>query len=211
MAQHQKAGKLIGSAALGLTLLTLVTPAEAGFRGFGGGFAGPFVFSPHGGYPAGGLAAGLIGGLAFGALAASANQARAVEVPVQTYARMPDETTVYVDPGEEWVGPRAYRPAVRPSHRPVRVAPRPPAAPSSPVALSACREAIAKASRPYGGTRVSLTHAEPNATGSVGRNPAGESLSVDARVEYRNGAQREVRSARVTCRLGQDGRVVAIR
>lgn len=69
-------------------------------------------------------------------------------------------------------------------------------------ALSACRDAIATASRPYGGTHVTLTHPKAAATGS--------SLSFDAQVEYRSGSRHEVRQSRVTCRLGDDGRVVKL-
>lgn len=76
---------------------------------------------------------------------------------------------------------------------------------SGEAAFDACREAIATAARPYGGTRVSLAHADAVAPGSIRT-----SLTVDARVEYRTGSRREVRNSRVTCRLGEDGRVVAI-
>jgi len=69
-------------------------------------------------------------------------------------------------------------------------------------ALSACRDAIATASRPFGGTRVTLTHPKAAAAGS--------SLSFDAQVEYRSGSRHEVRESRVTCRLGDDGRVVKL-
>jgi hypothetical protein len=80
-------------------------------------------------------------------------------------------------------------------------------APTHPeeAALGVCRQAIATASRPYGGTRVSLDHAEAAAPGLIGKR-----LTFDARVEYRNGSRHEVRNSRVTCRLDEDGRVVEI-
>jgi hypothetical protein len=75
---------------------------------------------------------------------------------------------------------------------------------SSPDGLSACREAISRASEPYGGTKVSIANAD--STGSVG-----SSLSFDAKIEYRDGSHRETRAGRVTCKLGADGHVEAIR
>jgi hypothetical protein len=71
--------------------------------------------------------------------------------------------------------------------------------------FDACREAIATAARPYGGTRVSLAPA-----GTAAPRTLGTSLTFDARVEYRTGSRQEVRNSRVTCRLGEDGRVIAI-
>jgi hypothetical protein len=76
-----------------------------------------------------------------------------------------------------------------------------PAADPGDAALTACREAIANAARPYGGIRVVLANAEPTATGGIIRR-----LSFDARVEYRH----EVRESRVTCRFREDGQVVAV-
>ena len=77
---------------------------------------------------------------------------------------------------------------------------------ASSAGLSACREAIIRASEPYGGTTVSIADAESSSTGSLESN-----LSLDARIEYRDGSRRETRTARVTCQLGPDGRVLAIR
>ena len=73
-------------------------------------------------------------------------------------------------------------------------------------AIDACSSAIVKASKAYGDTRVSAAGAGP-----VVQDQQGRSVSVNARIEYRLGNRTEVRRARVNCRLGPDGHVVAIR
>jgi hypothetical protein len=76
----------------------------------------------------------------------------------------------------------------------------------SSAALVACERAIAEAARLHGGTQVSVADVEPETTDSTLT-----SLRFRARIEYRDGERRQVRTARVDCRLGENGRVIAIR
>jgi hypothetical protein len=173
-----------GAAALGLGLLASAAPAEAQFRASRGA-----------------LAAGLFGGIALGFMAASANQARVAAAYAPVYGEVPEE----FEPGESWAEPprRLPPPQVRRAPAPALNPARPPRSAS---ALRACRDAIAKASLPYGSTRVSVADAGPAAA-----RPEDRTVNVRARIEYADGGRREVRSAQVSCRLNGGGEVVALR
>ena len=175
-----------GAAALGLGLLASAAPAEAQFRASRGA-----------------LAAGLFSGIALGFMAASANQARVAAAYAPVYGGVPEE----LEPGGSWAEPPPRRSPPSPQ---VRRAPAPALNPARPPrsasALRACRDAIAKASLPYGSTRVSIAEA---GLGTV--RPEDRTVNVRARIEYADGGRREVRSAQVSCRLNGGGEVVALR
>jgi hypothetical protein len=207
MGQGRKIGTLARSTALGVALLMAGAPAEAGFRGLRPGFAVPaFAFSHFGGSRGGAGAAGLIGGLALGMVTAAASRATAVEIPIEEYGAVPYERTAYSRLDEEWREPRVSRPMTHPLSQPRPSDGRRSTVARPTAALDACGEAIARAASRYGESRVSLTHASPERTDARVK-----SLKFDASVEYRKSARRQVRKARVTCLLGDNGQVVAVR
>lgn len=181
--------------AVAVCLILAATPA----------LSGPFGWGPGLGFQGSG-AAGLFGGLALGLMAGAA---RRPPVIVEEIAPEPDETIVIE---------RAPAPGWRPAPRgPGRIA-REPSVPQSrpeapdharrsaaghPAALAACRDALARAAKGYGGRLVSVAPSQA---------PAGAtSVTVKARVRYGGGARGETRDAQVTCRLNGAGEVVALR
>jgi hypothetical protein len=194
----------LGAIALGVSLLAAAAgPAEAQFR-LG---AGPTVGLGFGRSSVGGaLGAGLVGGLALGLLAHAQRQQAGLAYVPEAYIGPEDEVVE-----EVWRAPRTIRPG--PARRDFRRVPTRVKSPATPApsrrpsaAIDACSSAIVKASKAYGDTRVSAAGAGP-----VVQDQQGRSVSVNARIEYRLGNRTEVRRARVNCRLGPDGNVVAIR
>jgi hypothetical protein len=153
-----------------------------------------------------GLLAGFIGGMALAALAASA-QAHQQAVPI--LATVPTDRP----------GPEAL-PEARPQLRSLRRGPgrqqtrarrvtapravREARAPSAAVAR--CGDYLASQARPLGSEEVSVSRAGPEMRSSDGAIV----LPIRARVEYARNGQRQVRQARVTCRVNSDGTVAGL-
>ena len=154
-----------------------------------------------------GLLAGLIGGMALGALAASA-QAHQQTAPILV--------TVPADLGSPEALPEA-RPQVRtlrrgPGRQQTRarrvIAPRAVREARAPsAAVARCGGYLAARARPLGSEEVSVSSAGPELRSSDGAIV----LPINARVEYARNGMRQVRQARVTCRVNSDGTVAGLR
>jgi hypothetical protein len=165
-----------------------------------------------------GLLAGLIGGVALSALAASA-QAQQQGGPV--FATLPADldAPVYVDEIGPEIRPLRQRRAQPQQRRVSTERPRPvvrPSAeanqrPSSGVRRSAeatkCAEAIETQARQLGAIDVKVSRAGSEVRGRDGARV----LPVNARIEYARKGLRQVRQARVGCRVNPEGQVVELR
>ncbi len=157
----------------------------------------------------------LVGGLAIAALAASAQAAQQQSSVVYVVAP-PD-----VDDLGHWSG----SPSVAAPRQPIRRIPRastPRAAPRAMVrtkvpvvqvaqagsgAVQRCKASLAVNARALGSVAVNVKGAGPEARtrgGSV-------DLPIIARIEYSREGRKQVRQARVTCKLNPEGQVVAFR
>jgi len=75
-----------------------------------------------------------------------------------------------------------------------------------PAVVRTCRTAIASAARPLGATKVEAVSAgRQRRIGSLVYAP------IDVRIQYARQGGREIRQAKVSCRLNASGRVVAVR
>ena len=74
-----------------------------------------------------------------------------------------------------------------------------------PSIVTACREAISSAARPFGAVRVSAVSAGP-----VDQGRDGLTAPIDVRISYSRQGKIEVRQARVGCRLDAVGGVAAV-
>ncbi len=159
-----------------------------------------------------GFLPGLMGGLAIAAMAASAQAAQQQGGPF--YSVAPAE----LDDEFDWSdGPSAVSVARQPTRRtsraPLRPTPRskPQAEAQAPRAGSGvverCKASLALNARALGSVAVNVKEA--------GRETRARGGSVDlpvvARIEYVREGRKQVRQARVTCKLSPDGQVVAFR
>lgn len=159
-----------------------------------------------------GFLPGLMGGLAIAAIAASAQAAQQQGGPF--YSVAPAE----LDDDVEWSdGPSAVSVARQPTRRisraPLRPAPRSKrqAQAQAPRAgsdvVERCKTSLALNARALGSVAVNVKEAgrETRARGGT------VDLPVVARIEYVREGRKQVRQARVTCKLSPDGQVVAFR
>jgi hypothetical protein len=157
-----------------------------------------------------GFLPGLMGGLAIAAMAASAQAAQ--QQGGALYSLDPAD----LDDDVYWTeGPSAVRVAGQPTRRisraPLRPAPRSKAQPQAPRAGSGvverCKASLALNARALGSVAVNVKEA--------GRETRARGGSVDlpvvARIEYVREGRKQVRQARVTCKINPEGRVVAFR
>jgi hypothetical protein len=183
MAFKSRIKKAVVAAALGAGMTAAAVPAQAGSLERG-------------------LWAGLIGGVVLGTLAASAQaqQGGAVLAAVP-----PDlDAPVYVDEIGREVRPRPRRTA-RSQQR--RVLPRPSPVVRTSAEITKCGEAIETRARRFGAVDVKVSSAGSEVRGRDGAIV----LPVDARIEYARKGLRQVRRARVGCRMNTDGQVVELR
>ena len=162
-----------------------------------------------------GFLPGLMGGLAIAAMAASAQAAQQQGSPL--YAVAPADLD---DPGY-WSGSPSVVTPRQPVRRisgasTLRATPRATVRAKAPVARVAqagpgvvdrCKASLALNARALGSVAVNVKEAGREArtrSGSV-------DLPVIARIEYARDGKKQVRQARVTCRLNTEGRVVAFR
>jgi hypothetical protein len=154
-----------------------------------------------------GLLGGLIGGVALGAFAAAAQAQQ--QGGAQLLAGLPDDAGApeYIEETRpEIVSGRRGR--ARPSVRARVSSPgRAPALAASSGAVTRCRDAITAQALKVGAVDVSVSSA-----GSQARARDGDVLlPIAARIEYARKGLRDVRKARVTCRIDTDGQVVSLR
>ena len=148
-----------------------------------------------------GFLAGLVGGMALGAFAAAAqaqHQPRPILATVPAVAYAPEfvapETQV-----RRRVAPRAGR-----LQRAQRVPQRPASGgEASSRAFAKCGNILEARARPLGAVDVSVS----SAGGEVRARDGWVVLPIDARIEYARNGMRQVRQARVTCRMNTDGQV----
>jgi hypothetical protein len=163
-----------------------------------------------------GFLPGLMGGLAIAAMAASAQAAQ--QQGGALYSLDPAD----LDDDVYWTeGPSAVRVARQPTRRisraPLRPAPRSKAQPQAQAQTQApragsgvverCKASLALNARALGSVAVNVKEA--------GRETRARGGSVDlpvvARIEYVREGRKQVRQARVTCKINPEGRVVAFR
>jgi hypothetical protein len=196
-----KIRKTVVAAALGAGVVTMAAaPAQAGSLERG-------------------LLAGLIGGVALSALAASA-QAQQQGGPV--FATLPADldAPVYVDeigseirplrqrrlrPQQRRVSTQRPSPAVRRSAEATNQRPRPIVRRSAEA--TKCAEVLEARARELGAVDVKVSSAGSEVRGRDG----GKVLPVNARIEYARKGLRQVRQARVGCRVNTEGQVVELR
>ena len=162
------------------------------------------------------LLPGLMGGLAIAAIAASAHAAQQQESTLYILAPADEGPTYWVDSPSAVSAPR------QPARRILRARPRAearstaavrgkvPAAPVAQVesgAVERCKASLAANSRALGSVAVNVREAGP---GAKARNGSVD-VPVVARIEYARNGRKQVRQARVTCRLNPEGQVVAFR
>jgi hypothetical protein len=161
-----------------------------------------------------GFLPGLMGGLAIAAMAASAQAAQ--QQGGALYSLDPAD----LDDDVYWTeGPSAVRVAGQPTRRisraPLRPAPRSKAQPQAQAqapragsgVVERCKASLALNARALGSVAVNVKEA--------GRETRARGGSVDlpvvARIEYVREGRKQVRQARVTCKINPEGRVVAFR
>lgn len=165
-----------------------------------------------------GFLPGLMGGLAIAAMAASAQAAQ--QQGGALYSLDPAD----LDDDVYWTeGPSAVRVARQPTRRisraPLRPAPRSKAQPQAQAqaqtqapragsgVVERCKASLALNARALGSVAVNVKEA--------GRETRARGGSVDlpvvARIEYVREGRKQVRQARVTCKINPEGRVVAFR
>ena len=159
-----------------------------------------------------GFLPGLMGGLAIAAMAASAQAAQ--QQGGALYSLDPAD----LDDDVYWTeGPSAVRVAGQPTRRisraPLRPAPRSTAQPQAQAprvgsgVVERCKASLALNARALGSVAVNVKEA--------GRETRARGGSVDlpvvARIEYVREGRKQVRQARVTCKINPEGRVVAFR
>jgi hypothetical protein len=186
MALESKIRKAVVAAGLGAGVLATSVPAQAGSLERG-------------------ILAGLIGGVALSALAASA-QAQQQSGPV-VYGAVPADlgAPVYVDEIRPQARPFRQR-TERPQQRRVSVQRARPVVRRSAEATK-CAEVLEAQARQLGAVNVKVSSAGSEVRGRDGARV----LPVNARIEYARKGQRQVREARVGCRVNTDGQVVELR
>lgn len=162
-----------------------------------------------------GFLPGLMGGLAIAALAASAQAAQQQSNVV--YIATPTEVgdLRYWSPRPSVVTPRqsvrriprASTPRAKPQATVPAKAPVTAVAQAESGAVERCRTSLASNSRSLGSVAVKVKEAGPEARTREGS----MDVPVVARIEYARNGRKQVREARVTCRLNSEGRVVAFR
>jgi hypothetical protein len=180
-----KIRKTVVAAALGAGVLTMAAaPAQAGSLERG-------------------LLAGLIGGVALSALAASAAQQQGGPV----FATLPADldAPVYVDEIRPEVRPFRQR-RLRPQQRRVSTQ-RPSPVVRRSAEATKCAEVLEARARELGAIDVKVSRAGSEVRGRDG----GKVLPVNARIEYARKGLRQVRQARVGCRVNTEGQVVELR
>lgn len=158
----------------------------------------------------GGFLPGLMGGLAIAAMAASAQAAQQQGGPFYSVAPADHDVEWRDDPPAVSV---ARQPTRRISRAPLRPAPRskPQAQAQAPRVGSGvverCKASLALNARALGSVAVNVKEVgrETRARGGL------VDLPVVARIEYVREGRKQVRQARVTCKLSPDGQVVAFR
>ncbi len=154
-----------------------------------------------------GFLPGLMGGLAIATMAASAQAAQQQGSPLYTVAPADLDRPGYWNesPSVVRVVQQSSR---RVSRAPIRPAPRKAQASQARLgAVERCKASLALNARALGSVAVNVKEAGPEARtrgGSV-------ELPVVARIEYAREGKKQVRQARVTCRLNPEGQVVAFR
>lgn len=155
-----------------------------------------------------GFLPGLIGGFAIAALAASAQASQQQESALYTIVPSDLEDLGYWEERPaRIVSPR------QPVRRVLRAVPRatsrskPQVAQAKSNAVERCKTSLALRSRPLGSVAVNVTGAGPEARTRAGL----VDVPVVARIEYARNGKKQVRQARVTCRLNPEGQVVAFR
>ena len=159
-----------------------------------------------------GFLPGLMGGLAIAAMAASTQAAQ--QQGGALYSLDPAD----LDDDVYWTeGPSAVRVAGQPTRRisraPLRPAPRSKAQPQAQAprvgsgVVERCKASLALNARALGSVAVNVKEAgrETRARGGS------VNLPVVARIEYVREGRKQVRQARVTCKINPEGRVVAFR
>jgi hypothetical protein len=177
----------VAAAGIAAMLMLNAAPAEAGPRGWRGA-----------------LAAGIIGSFAVGMMAAAADAQ--AEQHAATYVALPKEETLEAStirlPLHRVTPARLTRTDPRSSSTLTTSSPQ-----VSSAVLKACRDYLTSASRPHGSVRVVA-----DAAGPLVRNRSGiMAAPITARIKYSRAGRSQVRAARVTCHVDQDGRAVAIR
>jgi hypothetical protein len=184
MAFESKIWKVAAAAVLSAGVMTTAVPAHAGSLERG-------------------LFAGLIGGVALGALAAAS---QAQQQGGQVFATFPPDlgAPVYVDE----IGPEIRTLRHRRGDRQQRRASADRRTPKVRVSaeVTKCGEVLEARARRLGAVDVRVSSA-----GSEVRGRNGGVVPINARIEYARKGQRQVRQARVGCRVNTEGQVVELR